>query len=355
MKRMAVSLFLALCPLVVGAQELKPRHVEQMTADLAAPRSAILLHARDLDGSHWVTHAVTAAGEPMAMGITRIGNDGSVKTVLASDLLPAGAMAPGRAGQVYGVAAMTSPRHYAATVGWLGVDRATHNALVLYRLEDDGQISPLNYVVLSNGGAVAGGPHDTVVVVTRDPANQGRLAKATIFDSLGEVQSDVLPFEVADLRTSSSVLFQIRLQRTSEDEFALLDLGEQMIHEFQIRAAESLPSLSYAKPDAEMRTTRKVSCVRATATELWSQSIADPGAKGQVAGFLGYDVDPASRTVTVARQLLDDGPGSTVITRYRNGSRAVWLGPIWQAALADRATFTGVANGPSLFEQRVDF
>jgi hypothetical protein len=324
MKRMAVSWFLALCPLVVGAQELKPRHVEQMTADLAAPRTAILLHARtvsrDLDGSHWVTHAVAAAG-----------------------------------GQVYGVAAMTSPQHYAATVGWLGVDHATHNALVLYRLEDDGQISPLTYVVLSNGGAVAGGPHDTVVVVTRDPANQGRLAKATIFDSLGEVQSDVLPFEAADLRTSSSVLFQVRLQRTSEDEFALLDLGEQMIHEFRIRAAESLPALSYAKPASEMRTTRKVSCVRATATELWSQSIADPGAKGQVAGFLGYDVDPESRTVTVARQLLDDGPGSTVITRYRNGARAVWLGPIWQAALADRATFTGVANGPSLFEQRVDF
>jgi hypothetical protein len=359
MNRLFSGLALVLIPLAASAQSMKPRHVEQVDVDTAVPRIAVLLHARtvsrDLDGSHWVTHAVPAVEEPAAMGITRIAPDGSVQTLLASDLLPTGSILPGMAGQVYGVAAMTSPHHFAATVGWVGPDRSTHNALVLYRLEDDGSMTTMNITMLSNGGAVAGGPHDTVVVVTRDPAGKGRLARATIFDSLGEVQSDVLPFDAPDVRASAVILSQIRLQRTSENEFALLDLADKTLREFRITASDRLPVAAKLVPSTELRPVVRVSCVRATAEELWSRSIADPGVRGEQAAILAYDVEPASRTVTVARQLLEDGVASTVITRYQGEARSVWVGPVWQAALADRNVFTGLANTTPLFEQRVDF
>jgi hypothetical protein len=77
--------------------------------------------------------------------------------------------------------------------------------------------------------------------------------------------------------------------------------------------------------------------------------------RGEQAAILAYDVEPASRTVTVARQLLEDGVASTVITRYQGEVRSAWVGPVWQAALADRSAFTGLAQAASVFEQRVDF
>jgi hypothetical protein len=354
---------LVLTAVVVSAfaTSAAPTRHELVERNATSREMQVLLESRsvaeDLSGTFWVHHGVEGIEqERQASAVTALRSDGTTRTYLASDILPAGSVSPGMVGQVYAITPLTSRGLYAATTGWIAPDRSTHNAVVFFREDGDGRISNVSVVPVSGARSVAAGPYDTVILAARDPLKNGDLQLATVLDANGNVMATFGPFEAESIRAASERLAAIRFHQLDANTVAMLDAAEQRVHALRVFAPADCAIPQVAEGKGPRRVQQSPARSRFAFQPLWNLSVAHDGEVGIAESRDVIAFSATANSVTVARQVLVDADPRTIVTQYsRNAKPRSWVSEhIWRAALVGRTNIRGVVSRGTVWEERVE-
>jgi hypothetical protein len=357
---MPVNALLATCLLLAVTAFGGPMHHEIVERARGDAEVDILLQARsistDLNGTFWVYHGVAGIErEPQAAAVTALRPDGSKRTYLAAEILPAGALLPGTVGQVYAITPLATPGFYAASAGWVDADRHTANGVVFFSEDSHGRITNYSVVHMPGARAIAAGPRDTAVVAALDPLGTGDTYLATVINAAGTVLTELCPYNEDGLKKRMERISGVRLHQLSGDSVAVLNPISGRVEAHRIFTPETC-GLEETTPSEKVRRPVVKAKIQFATNPLWSCGIADVSDLGasEVFPVLGFAAS-LDGVVTVVRSAVIHDVPRTAVTRYTARERfPSWISDhYWRAALVTPRQVRGLVTGATVWEERV--
>ena len=310
----------------------------------------------DLNGTFWVYHGVKGIErEPQAAAVTALRPDGTTRTYLASEILPAGSVLPGTVGQVYAIAPLSTPGFHAASAGWLDAEHNTVNGVVFFREDARGHVTNFSVVKLPGARAIAAGPKDSAVVAALDPLQNGATYLATVINAQGTVLAELCPFDEEDLRTRMDRISNVRLQSLSGDSVAIFNPVSMRVEAHRIFTPERC---GFEEVTASDRSRSPVvnPRVKFASTPLWNCPVSDVNDvdASEIFPMTGFAASSDGTVIVVRGAVVDDVP-RTVITRYTPKERLPsWMSDhFWRVALVTPRRARGLIAGRTIWEEQV--